>query len=204
MPAALDVPRCKLCNYSMTFFFQVSFPNGHPWQGYSIAVFSCTHCKSDDYPIPEMPPGNPAGMRIPDGFLDSYQKNFRILAFPSEHGKARPECTSSIRYRRWTLEVADDPFAPGNKLGGFPNWILYDETPESYEDMPMVFLMQIAENYEFELLKDSGCRTSLEESLQSMFEPHVKRKLFLGNQCYFFGTASPEKGLVYVITQVDR
>lgn len=79
IPPSIEMPVCELCGAEQTFFFQVAFPEGHVWQGLSMAVFACTSCAHEEYLIPEMLQGALPNADIPEGFLDSYQRNFKII-----------------------------------------------------------------------------------------------------------------------------
>ena len=57
LPPDVSLPSCRLCGKELAFFFQVAFPQGHKWEGKSMAVFYCVEEWHDRYCIPELPDG---------------------------------------------------------------------------------------------------------------------------------------------------
>jgi len=88
LPEDWEIPLCKLCGREQTFFFQVAFPEGYEWAGSSLAVFACTSCASEDYAIPELLDVLQEAV-IPDGFLETYQTNFRFFVFGTLSARIR-------------------------------------------------------------------------------------------------------------------
>jgi hypothetical protein len=97
LPADVPLPSCGLCGANMTFFFQVQFPAKHAWAGRVMAIFACTSCSDLDHGTPPMAPDLE---HLPDGFLDGYEKNFKILAFESIATTQRTEYTSTHKDSR--------------------------------------------------------------------------------------------------------
>ncbi|WP_223067215.1 hypothetical protein [Paenibacillus caui] len=203
LPADVPLPSCALCGEPLTFFFQIAFPDGHAWGSRSIALFACTCCADERYLIPEMLEGELAGADIPEGFLTAYQRNFRILPFPTQDGTLRGEYKPKIRFERLLVSPAPSPDAPGNKLGGSPNWLLDDEAPATYASaVPMEFLMQLTDPPRFDLEDEAPPQIRIGLRGKPEPSPHRYYELFIGNRLYFFGTKAGAEPLVYILTQV--
>lgn len=204
IPPNAEMPICKLCGSQQTFFFQVAFPQGHAYRGFSLAVFQCTACVDVNHFIPQMLNGILQGIDIPEGFLESYQINFRFFVFDTAQGILRKDYPEKVRFRRLKVEEIDNLMLPQNKIGGTPNWLLEDESPGTYASKTkMTFLLQLIPDCRFELLP--GSPPQMELSLQGVPKPSrlPYYQLFLGNAVYFFGTEDPRLGFVYAITQID-
>lgn len=65
LPLDMNIPKCELCNASLVFFIQITFPESHLWGGHTMSVFSCTSCYDENFLIPEMLDGNLRGGRYP-------------------------------------------------------------------------------------------------------------------------------------------
>ncbi|MDM5199850.1 hypothetical protein QUF79_17705 [Fictibacillus enclensis] len=202
MPASEPLPTCELCGEKLTFFFQVSFPEKHSWEGRTMAVFACTKCAHEDFLIPEMLQDTLKGIDIPQGFLESYQKNFRILLFETENGELRNDYDQIIKFVRWRQSPAENPDEIHAKIGGSPDWLLDNETPATYKTkVPMIFLMQLPQDMKFETVENAPPQTILNLEGKPASSRHSYYELFLANQIYFFGTKDMEP-LVYILTQI--
>jgi hypothetical protein len=207
LPPHLDLPVCRLCGTQLTFFLQVSFPENSPWYGQTLAVFQCVDCYHQDRLIPELL--SPLrGARIPEGFLDHSQLNFRFMVFDSGETVQRVDYTPRIRFCPLQLSPLRDAASHVDKLGGRPWWLLEDESPACYAgDIELTFLGQLTqrpmEDDRFELLPDAPGQ---------MFEDYfgtqsIRRsddryyKLFIGNEIYLFGTVGLPTGLIYCVVQ---
>lgn len=202
LPGSITIPHCKLCDAQLTFFFQIGFPQELEWGGLSLAVFACTSCAHEDYTIPPMLAGDLRGVNIPAGFLDSYQINFRLVVFMTDVATLRTDYIEKVKFKKWNLLPVNDPYVWENKIGGEPNWIQGDETPATYADeSQMIFLLQIVEEFEFEILESAPPQKRIFEfpGLQSL--PFYR--LWNGNGLYFFGTRDYSPPLVYALTQID-
>lgn len=203
LPLDIDIPVCDFCGEEQTFFFQVAFPQDHFWEGKSMAMFSCTSCAHKGYLIPEMLPGHLSGVDIPEHFLDKYQKNFRIFVFESSTSKVREDYKEKIAYRKLSLVENKDVDIHENKIGGAPNWLLEDESPNTYRtEYKMEFLMQIVEDYEFETVPGVPHQMWIGYDGKPKPSPNSFYELFLANNIYFFGTVGLQTPKVYVITQI--
>jgi len=203
MPDSMEIPVCQLCGAKQTFFFQAAFPEGHIWHDLSMAVFACTSCAHEEYLIPEMLQDTLPGVDIPKGFLESYQRNFKINIFKTKEGIMRKDYQEKVQFKRWNLTPVSENAISENKIGGQPNWLLEDESPASYNStVPMFFLMQLMEDFKFDIVPDAHPQIII--SLRGKPEPSEHRyyELFLANQLYFFGTNNRSEPLVYILTQV--
>ncbi|WP_312476295.1 hypothetical protein [Neobacillus sp.] len=201
--ASMEIPVCQLCGAEETFFFQVDFPESHEWHDLSMAVFACTSCAHEEYLIPEMLQDTLPGVDIPKGFLESYQRNFKIIMFETKEGILRKDYKEKVQFKRWNLTPVSETAISENKIGGHPNWLLEDETPSSYNStVPMFFLMQLMEDFTFDIVLDAPPQIVI--SLRGKPEPSKHRyyELFIANQLYFFGTNNRSEPLVYILTQV--
>lgn len=202
IPESENIPSCALCGAELTFFFQVAFPQDHPWAQRSMALFACTSCAHEEHFIPQMLDGSLNGVDIPENFLTSYQKNFRILVFNTQDGMMRKDYEQKIAFKRWEL-IASQAQSRANKIGGQPNWVLEDETPGTYrQKIPMVFLMQIVEGFTFDILPEAPPQMTLGLSGQPEPADNPYYELFLSNNIYFFGTDDKTEPLVYILTQI--
>lgn len=204
LPARIGVPDCRLCGQPQSFLMQVAFPEGHAWSGLSLAIFACTTCVDEDHLIPEMLTGPLPGADIPGDFLESYQKNFRFLVFETGAGAVRRDYAERVRHIPLTLTSADNPAAPGNKVGGAPNWMLEDESPATRDGRDeMIFLMQIEEEFAFPLVEGAPPQIEM-DYLAGTTAPSPERcyRLFIGNAIYLFGVRDRDGPLVYAITQI--
>ena len=203
IPAGEPLPACQLCNATMTFYIQLAFPRDHVWAGWSLAVFGCADCANEDTLIPEMLRVPLRGADIPDGFLTSYQNNFRFLAFSDDEATPR-QYEHRVRFKRLELTSSKKGAMPGWKLNGVPDWLLEDEAPASYGGrFPMVFLLQLGGGYEFETVENAPRQMDVGlDGLPTLAE-RSSYQLFLGNVVYLFGTMDANPPMVYAITQVD-
>src|SRR5271170_722359 len=150
LPKGEGISRCKLCDAEESFFFQVAIPKGNIWGGLSLAVFACTSCADENQLIPQMLLGLLTGADIPDGFLESYQTNFRLLIFETTLAASHEGYREKVAFRPFRLERSSNSDIDENKVGGNPNWLLEDESPKSYgEKMPMFFLLQLRQGFQF-------------------------------------------------------
>jgi len=203
LPVGADLPRCQLCGANQTFFFQVAFPSGHPWEGMTMGVFACTSCATEDSSIPQMLDGPLLNAIIPDGFLDAYQKNFHLHVFDSTLGVKRLDYVEKIKYAPLELIASTSSSIDDSRVGGSPVWLLEDESPRSYAGKAeMQFLLQISSDTKFDLLDSAPGQ--MEIGLRGLPESSPNRyyQLFNGNFLYFFGAEIDGRHFVYVLTQI--
>lgn len=201
LPKDTQIPRCKLCDSQQTFLFQIAFPDGHAWEGKSLAVFFCTSCADENHLIPEMLETDLHGADIPEGFLDSYQRNFRFIVFETANGVLCLDYEDRVRYKPIGLQPTPTSSVEKNKVGGSPVWLLEDESPGSYAGSDGVcFLLQIAQDMKFDI--NDSAPPQMELGLMGDPEPasHRHYQFFNGNNVYLFGVK--DKPLVYAITQI--
>jgi len=207
IPGGVPIPTCHLCSHEQSFFFQVAFPEGHPWAHETIAVFSCTSCYDEDRLIPALLP-TIRDARIPSGFLTRYQVNFRFLVFPTAEGVPRSTYKPAVAYCRLDLERASHPAVLATKVGGSPRWITGNERPHSYAGKySLAFLLQFRavpfdDDDTFKLVRSAPGQMA-ENYFSGKIEQSKKRRyeLFVGNELYFFGTLGTKSPLVYCLPQ---
>lgn len=203
LPEGVDIPECELCGSPQTFFFQIAFPKEHIWNKLSLALFACTSCAHKEYFIPEMLSGKLQGIDIPKGFLDTYQRNFRVLIFNTENATLKQGYIEKVKFKKVVLEERSDMNEVTNKVGGCPVWLLGDETPSTYDSsIGMLFLMQLAEEFEFEIVPDAPGQTTLSLTGAQKISENRFYRLFLANNIYIFGTNDPSNPKVYILTQI--
>jgi hypothetical protein len=203
LPPTILIPRCKLCKADQSFMFQIAFPDSHRWHGLSLAVFSCTSCADQNYLIPRMLSASLPGVAIPEGFLESYQTNFRFLVFASDEAQVRKSYIERVRFQGLNLEPVSPDFV-GHKIGGVPNWLMKDETPASYRgSIKMFFLLQLQQGFQFEIHNHASPQIELGIDGLPQPSPVSYYQLFNGNAIYLFGTDDRSEPLVYAITQID-
>lgn len=201
LPPAVPLPVCLLCGEGLTFFFQVAFPPGHPWEGRQLALFACTSCYDEDSVIPAMLDGPLAGADVPSELIDRYQTNFRLIVSEAAHAVPRDDYEPRVAFRRLLLVAAEDAEEPRGKVGGEPVWILDDESPRSFDGtVPAVFLMQLDEGLHYAVLPGAPPQMTMTlfDGIQPSDEPSYT--LFVDNGLYFFGSAAG-RPLVYVLPQ---
>jgi len=196
IPPGESIPCCELCGAEQSFFFQIAIPKDSYWSGLSLAVFACTSCANENYLIPEMLSGQLLGADIPEGFLTSYQRNFKFLIFETKSAIIYENYRERIRFTQINLVEAESPTHDTTKLGGIANWLLGDESPKSYNNrIEMFFLLQILPEFQFEIIDDAPRGLPKSSSLKYY-------RLFNGNKIFLFGTRDKSELLVYAITQV--
>lgn len=207
IPEKLAIPTCRFCEKEQTFYFQITFPSENIWEDRTMALFACTSCSPRDYSIPEMLSVGLYGADIPKGFLDVYQRNFRIFVFDASEGVMRKDYLPKIRFaplmyrkrvhRKWKRF---------GYIGGKPRWYLQDESPSTYDmKVKMQYLFQIVEGWEFDILPDAPGQMKYPwfsaDSSDYIESQERYYKLFNRNEIYFFGTEQSHQPLVYVLTQ---
>jgi len=202
LPPEQSIPVCGLCNAPQTFYFQVGFPSDNTWAGLSLATFACTSCADKKQLIPAMLKVKLPGADIPEGFLESYQVNFRFLVFETAKAVLHAAYKEKVAFRRLDLEPAN-PKVEGNKIGGSPTWLQEDESPKTYAGkVPMFFLLQIERGFQFPTVP--GAPPQIKIGLSGNPQPanYAYYKLFITNATYLFGTEDRAQPLVYALTQV--
>lgn len=198
MPREVDLPACKLCGQGMTFFMQVQFPPGAPWEGRTLCVFSCTSCID----IKHLGPGLPEGINlveyvVPDDFPDRQQINFRVLVFePGAVLVVREDYPEKIAFQRIIMTKLKRTNTLRNKVGGEPNWWYFEpENPVSSTGSPLVFLMQHIDDNKLPTLPTAPPQHSpIGIYDQGYYE------LFSGLPTFFMGIETKNGPRVYVVT----
>lgn len=204
LPKNVNIPSCSLCGQQQSFMLQVAFPDEdeHEWSGFSLAIFTCTSCANEEHLIPEMLQMPLHNVNIPKEFLKNYQKNFRFLVFNTNEGILREDYIDKVIYKPIDLQLNNDPNTNTNKIGGIANWILEDESPSKYDgSSEMYFLMQIEQDYEFEIADNAPRQMELDLSGSPALSEDSFYQLFNSNFIYLFGVKDRAMPLVYAITQ---
>jgi hypothetical protein len=200
LPPSASIPSCELCGSTLTFMFQIAFPDGENWSGRTLALFLCAACADENYLIPEMLSSGLRDADIPKGFLTDYQRNFAFLVFPSDEGTILTSYVEAVAYSEIEMHKGD-ALGTFGKLGGPPNWVLEDESPATYAGTSrLLFLLQLAPDLHFETVSSARPQIELDLTGQPVTSPLGYYQLFLGNALYLFGTDGCEP-LVYAITQ---
>lgn len=200
LPIDMEFPTCSLCSEQQSFMLQIAFPDRHEWSGLSLAIFSCTSCADENHLIPEMLQSPLLDADIPKQFIEDYQKNFKFIVFNTNQGVLRKEYIQKVIYK--PLSLLSSNTTDSNQIGGIPSWILEDESPKKYNNSSeMFFLMQIEQDYEFEIYENAPHQIELDLSGNPSPSENLFYQLFNGNFIYFFGVKNPSIPLVYVITQ---
>ncbi|MEZ6141914.1 MAG: hypothetical protein R3B84_15185 [Zavarzinella sp.] len=201
LPTGTNLPTCKLCGQREAFMFQVAFPPQANWGGRTISCFACMRCADESFLIPEMLEEHWQGCDIPNGFLQSYQRNFTFLVFPTNDAKIVENYEEQVAFVALELQsgLANGGFG---KIGGTPNWVLDDETPATYSSkIPMIFILELSPGIQFPKVQGALPQTELDIFGSPSTSPLDYYQLFLGNATFLFGTSSGDP-LVYAITQV--
>jgi hypothetical protein len=144
------------------------------------------------------------GADIPEGFLLSYQTNFRILVFEKSLGTPCKTYQNRVIFKPIALHKTADMTVDDNKMGGAPTWLLGDESPKTYAGrLPMFFLLQLQAELQFEIDKHAPRQVELALDGSPEPSPFNYYELFIGNKIFLFGTRDRADALVYAITQVE-
>jgi hypothetical protein len=207
LPKNFDLPITKDTSTPMTFFYQYEFPQDHLYAGFTISIFAPTDGMHEDYTIPEMLKSPLFGTDIPKGFLDEYQKYFKVFIYKNGDYPLREEYSPNLAYKTLytTKEFSESNSVLFGRVEKTPEWYLDDESPATYNThTKMIFLFQTQIDYGFEklptaprqkVLSFSGdSKTDVEDAYTEIY------RLFNANEIYFFGTKNDDKK-IYIITQ---
>jgi len=204
LPKEFEIPLTKETQTQMTFFFQYEFPIGHIYEGFILSMFASTDFSNDDFTIPEMLEDELKGINVPEGFLDKYQRYFKMFLYENKEYELREDYNQKLVYKKLITsnEIEENSvfFAEAHKK---PNWILEDESPSTYNKTePFYFLFQIKEGYRFIKRDDAPLQQEMggEDGLTLCDSFSERYDLFNNNEIYFFGTNNTHKK-IYIITQ---
>jgi hypothetical protein len=201
IPKRFPIPHCTQCGAEMTFFFQIAFPRKHMWEGRTITFFHCTACANMDnyWPKTYYTRGQDNYPNIPDGFLDTYQTNFRIYVFETtEPVIQRNEAKHVLKFERLSFEKLNPRVKYYNttKVGGIPAWDLskLDGADEIYKEVTYMgagfdFLMQVERDWSFTRLPETPPQFDYYKEgspVYNLYNP------FMGPKMYFLGTTAPQ------------
>lgn len=203
LPPDMPLPVCRLCGKEMAFFFQVAFPQGHKWEGRSMAVFYCVEEWHHQYCIPELPHSPSLDKAdVTADFLAQYQRNFQTLVFDT--GKAVPVDGYREKIAFQSLAITQEDKTDGRwdmVMGGRPVWIMgRREKPASVAgDRKPVLLLQVREDFKFPILPHAP--READPFFPTKVSPFSWYSLFARDRIYFWGGQSQEKEWVYISVQ---
>ncbi len=202
LPHDTTNPVCSLCGHEMSFMFQIAFPDDHFWAGKTLALFFCLDCFGHEFCIPEMPQGDSLyHVEIPEGFLDSYQRNFKVLVFDTKDGVPCNDYCERVAFRKidFTAEEKNSEEAEFT-VGGRPIWLMGRETPGNYaSNQKLKLLFQIREDFKFPKLEEAAPQA--DEFSKTKLSPYPWYDLFARNRIYFWGTNPKKDPKVYISVQ---
>ena len=203
LPPELSIPTCTLCSQKMSFMFQVAFPKGHIWEGKTLALFYCLDCFGHRFCIPEIPLGSSLyHVEIPAGFLDSYQRNFRVIVFDTADGVLLKNDCERVAFRKIAFHASDKNDKEATfTFGGKPIWIMgKNETPGNYATTEKLkLLFQIKEGFQFPKCENAPPQAS--GFYPDKRSPFPWYDLFARNRIYFWGTDARKDAKVYISVQ---
>lgn len=213
IPPNEPLPCCKICGKPLTFFFQIAYPEGHFWEGKSMAFFFCSAYQQHDSKE-KLPKSLPILKRnhfdIDMGLLEpeSYQTMFRTIIFDTVDGVERNDYEEKVLYQEieWKKTKRKNKKAP-MVIGGDPIWIgkgkYGEEMPDNYNGKPMDLVLQIAENYNFEKKIDAPPELERVYFKPTPFMPREKdyTLFFDFNRVFIWGTVDRENPRVYINVQ---
>ena len=199
------LPICKVCGEPLTFFFQIAFPQGHMWEGKSLALFycTCTTHKHDD--MQTFPPSIHTGtandlFNIPDGEInpETYQTLFRVIFFDTTEGVLREDYKEKVTYQRidWKSSKKKNKKVP-IIVAGEAIWSkeFGMERPASYEGKNMELVLQVADYFNFDKLYDASPEMEATYEKNNPFIPRKENSytfFYEFNRVYLWGTAERE------------
>ena len=203
LPPDVPLPECPLCGKDLTFFLQAAFPQGHPWQGISLALFYCTDTWHERLSIPEVPNvRNLNNADIPSQFLRQYEQTFRALVFDTSRAVLREDYQERVAFQALFPAKSNRsrPDAEGT-LGGEPVWIMgWPERPATVDgERKLTLLMQVREDIRFPKLPDAPPQVN--PFLRSGLSTQPWYNLFARGRVYFWGTEEPSDMPVYISVQ---
>lgn len=204
LPVGTSIPTCSLCGHEMSFIFQIAFPEGHFWAGKTLALFFCLDCFGHEFCIPEMPQGDSLDhVEIPEGFLDSYQRNFKIMVFDTKDGVPCSDYHERVAFRKINSIAAEKNSREAEfTVGGRPIWLMGRETPGNYaSNQKLKLLFQIREDFKFPKLEEAAPQA--DEFSKTKLSPYPWYDLFARNRIYFWGTNPKKDPKVYISVQTD-
>lgn len=208
LPDRFDLPYCHFCQLPLTFFFQIAFPEKHVWQGRIMAFFYCTALEhgtgpcgyeddwvdivyTEDY------------KHLPDGILDSYQKNFCTYVFNAdEETNLQGKFAERIAFERLTFEPIDpnERHDGVTKVGGKIAWCNFPsdaEHADMYKEITYMgggvdFLMQFSQSQDWRFKRLPDAPYQHQYQYKRPDAGNQIYRLFRGAPLKFFGTNSPQ------------
>jgi hypothetical protein len=198
IPERFSIPYCEQCNSEMIFFFQITFPKNHVWEGKIMAFFHCISCNDTEKYWPKVLYVQDQ-IAIPDNLLDTYQTNFRILVFDSNDSLLlRSQFAQKVKFEKISFEKINPKAKYSNttKVGGKPAWDVsqIEGIDELYREITYMgggveFLMQTERDWPFIRLPNTAPQFDYYQEgspLYNLYRP------FMGPKMYFLGTTTPQ------------
>jgi hypothetical protein len=207
-----DQPSCDYCHRPLTFFLQVTPPDGHSWAGSTIALFECTVCH-DETPNEFLSPGREAmtwqeaeeqGIEVDDRFLAGSQRHRRLVISKVTDVAIRTDIAPHIEHRSLAANPVEEPYL-GMKVGGVPSWSGYENwifEEARYANQRVTFLFQVPTSRRFTRLPSAPLRNdfiqgSWPERPEDMEQGYYD--LFAGLPTYCFGVLNRDPPAAYLI-----
>lgn len=140
LPKEFEIPLTEETQTQMTFFFQYEFPIGHIYEGLILSMFASTDFCNRNFTIPEMLTGVLKDIDIPEGFLDKYQRYFKMFLYENKEYDLRKDYNPKLVYKKLiTSEKVEDNSTLFAEINEKPDWILDDESPSTYNSTEKLF-----------------------------------------------------------------
>lgn len=210
LPERFSWSMCGDCGQPLTFYFQISFPPGHPWHGRTMAVFFCvdriTKETAHPYPLSHDRSDSSFSREEHVAYLDNAvvedpPRNYRLLVFGADEPKAlRREHPPRVKYQVIQLNSSERDPGLRTKVGGAcvgtDGWVR--DFGRRYRGHDLVFLMQLGREYSFPRLADAPPQ-QMDPYDQSWVKTEPSYLLFTGYPLCFFGTPIDiEEPLIYL------
>ena len=198
LPGNSEIPNCRLCGQTMTFYLQIQFPKNHLWNGKIVSLFYCTKTHHENHGWPHLPPSLLSDAVTP-GFLEEYQYNFRILVYAQESVRLAKDYNPIIKYQKIELIPTRKTASLETRLGGKPAFRQRTNLPKFYQGLPFTFLMQFDDGWaKFKKIETAPSQThdlDWERTMGNYIAPYYE--FFHVSRLVFFGTENNE---IYIMT----
>jgi len=194
LPAGSDWPSCRICHDKLVHFLDIELPEeSRPFKpGSRLQIFACrehddipgtTHSNHEPFRQTNKRYWRAASLKqLPKNYWKITDGHYVVRLLPpgtatvSTGNETRIVLRNLRQVRR--IEVAKKP-KKSLKLFGYPRWVQYPEKHLCCCSAPMRLLLQIPENFAFEMTSGSPEQPKSFSSRQYC--------LFLGNNLYLFG-----------------
>jgi hypothetical protein len=175
-------PRCRLCDDRMVAYFEIRIPKlqGVPFRaGSRLQAFACRG--HDDIAGPiygDYAPFSAASqsVKLPENYWDITDGHYLLRLMPPAAATYAPQREARLVHKWVAAPQRMDETADGFKLFGEPFWLQDPETHACACGAPMKLLLQVPENYGFDMSEGAPEQPNSFSRTQYC--------LFLGNQLY--------------------